>query len=156
MVFPQPTPGPDDPETGDRLWANYIITNLLKANHGTVLHGITALGEIHKATNKMVLHDDHRLSEVLERPDTLRTYVLALVGEAVEFIQEFDWKPWRHKNKVEDGAKILHEFADIIAFVGVLITLLEARGFTPEEITNAYIDKEHTNVSRFIKAMYEE
>lgn len=143
-------------EAGDRLWANYMITNLLPANHGSVLHGIAALEQIHKAANKMVLDDAKRLEDTLESPHTLRTYVLALIAEAVEFIQEFDWKPWRHKNKVEDGAKILDEFADILAFVGVIITILTARGFTPEEIADAYIKKEKTNISRFIDAVYKE
>lgn len=113
--------------------------------------GIRAFRDIHNATNKIASHGEGKLADVIESPDALRTYVLATIVELAEFVQTLPWKPWRTSVKVIDDKKVLDEFADILAFIGVLITILNNMGYSPDQITDAYILKEHININRFIE-----
>lgn len=117
-----------------------------------VLAGLMSLSKIHEGTNCLVDHGGAPLTAVIQDKDVLRTYVLALMVELGEFVQTLDWKPWRDvPDKSRD--KTLDEFADILAFIGVLLTILKARGISTLDITEAYIAKERVNISRFIAAM---
>lgn len=118
-------------------------------NHYNIEDGIKALRNIHSATNRIASNGNYMLSEVLGRPDTWRTYVLATIVELAEFVQLLPWKPWRNAVRVIDSEKLLDEFADVLAFIGVLVTILGHLGYTPDDIANAYISKEFTNISRF-------
>lgn len=122
---------------------------VISKNNYTVEDGIRALRDIHNATNKIASNGNYMLSEVLGRPETWRTYVLAAFVELAEFIQVLPWKPWRDSVKEIDSDKLLDEFADVLAFIGVLITILGELGYTPDDIASAYISKEFVNVSRF-------
>lgn len=113
--------------------------------------GIRALRDVHIETNKIASHGEGALADVLGNPDTIRTYVLATIIELAEFIQTLPWKPWRTSVKEIDDKKILDEFADILAFIGVLITILNNMGYSPDQIADAYIKKEHINIDRFIE-----
>lgn len=92
--------------------------------------------------------------------DALRTYALALVVEAAEFLQTLDWKPWKNPGKAEasapDRERTADEFADILAFLGVLIVYLERMGLTPKDLAQAYMRKSVVNVDRFLGAISEE
>lgn len=135
--------------------AQYLKGYTIPQNTSKIEAGLSALAEIHKNTNELVTQNGQKLNDALGDKDTLRTYVLALFVELGEFIQTLDWKPWRN---VPDKSQeiICDEFADILAFVGVLITVLNARGISTRAIAEAYKQKEFVNVSRFIQKMEED
>jgi len=115
--------------------------------------GLMALLEVHKITNQCVKHGNTTLDKCILTEDVLRTYTLALMVEVGEFIQTLNWKPWRKIHKQPSDAqriKVLDEFADILAFIGVLLTILDAYGFSVHDIANAYSRKERTNMERFV------
>jgi len=71
----------------------------------------------------------------------------ALQVELGEFINELDWKPWK-KHSVNREA-VVEEFADIMAFLGLLMLHLEARyGIFVEDLADAYLTKSVKNVDR--------
>lgn len=119
------------------------------SNKYNIEDGIRALRNIHSATNKIASNGNYMLSEVLGKPETWRTYVLAAFVELAEFIQVLPWKPWRDSVKEIDSDKLLDEFADVLAFIGVLITILGELGYTPDDIARTYISKEFVNIDRF-------
>jgi hypothetical protein len=132
---------------------NEALSAILCINENAYLveDGIRAFRDIHNATNKIASHGEGKLADVIESSDALRTYVLATIVELAEFVQTLPWKPWRTSVKVIDDKKVLDEFADILAFIGVLITILNNMGYSPDQITDAYILKEHININRFIE-----
>lgn len=136
-------------ESNKRI-ATHVIHHVIPTYMPDIERGLAALAQVHRNTNKLVMQEENCLSDVLTKKDTVRTYVLALYVELGEFIQTLNWKPWRSKPQ-EPKERILDEFADIIAFVGVLITILNALGYSPEDLTDAYRKKEYTNISRFLK-----
>jgi len=129
----------------DIAYANTCVNN----NFWEIEKGLIALRTIHNATNKLVNHNGKVLNDVLGDKDVLRTYVLATFVELAEFIQVLPWKPWRESVSGINSEKLLDEFADILAFIGVLITILNNIGFTPYNIADAYIKKERINIERF-------
>jgi hypothetical protein len=135
--------------------AEIIATEIIPSNKTPIMLGITGLCDIHGNTNELVMHKGEKLNAVLLEKDTIRTYALALIVEVSEFLQTLDWKPWKN-GKQESDERVLDEFADILAFVGVLITQLNAMGYSCEAITNAYLRKEHENVRRFIQKIEED
>lgn len=137
--------------TGNRNMVNARLA--LYNSSKKIYDGIAGLAEIHAATVKLVDHEGGSLEDNLESADVLRTYVLALIVEAGEFIQTLDWKPWRKNPRVTDMDKTLDEFADILAFIGMIISILDALGVNPDEIAAAYLQKEHINIDRFQDAM---
>jgi dimeric dUTPase (all-alpha-NTP-PPase superfamily) len=80
--------------------------------------------------------------------DQLRTYTLAMMVELTEWLQTLDWKPW--KEKAIDGERVLDEFADILAFQGILIHYLNCLGFSAAQIAEAYNRKSIVNMGRFM------
>ncbi len=85
----------------------------------------------------------------LPSKDAVRSYTLALMVETAEFIQELDWKPWKDKAKVDTG-RVADEFADILAFMGILILYLDRMGIPPGMLARQYRDKSKVNIDRFI------
>lgn len=79
----------------------------------------------------------------------VRSYALALMVETAEFIQELDWKPWKNGKKV-DRNRVADEFADILAFLGILILYLDRMGIPPGMLANQYREKSKVNIDRFI------
>lgn len=137
------------------LLADLVNRIVLPRNTPKIQAGIEALFEIHNQTNEMVKQGNSKLNDVLLEKDTIRTYVLALNVEVMEFLQTLDWKPWKNGTQ-ESDERVLDEFADILAFIGVLITILKAMGFDESDITKAYISKEETNVARFMQKIRED
>lgn len=120
-----------------------------------IYNGFEALSLIHRATSALVKHNNKSLDLQLTSPDVLRTYVLALMVEAGEFIQTLDWKPWRKNEGLGDLEKTADEFADIVAFVGMIMLILNDMGLDSRELAKAYMRKEHVNVARFEQVMRE-
>jgi dimeric dUTPase (all-alpha-NTP-PPase superfamily) len=135
--------------------ANLVNNVVLPHNEPKIQAGVEALFSIHNNTNELVMQGNSKLNDVLTEKDTVRTYVLALQVEVMEFLQTLDWKPWKN-GKQESDERVLDEFADMIAFMGVLITILKAMGFSEADIANAYIRKEQTNVARFLQKAVED
>jgi len=85
----------------------------------------------------------------LPTADQIRTYALALMIETGEFTQELNWKPWKKEKRI-DLDRIADEFADMLAFIGIILVYLERLGVDPQMITNQYIHKTNVNVQRFL------
>ncbi len=81
--------------------------------------------------------------------DAVRSYALALFIELGEFVQELDWKPWQNKKEI-NTAKVAEEFADILAFIGIILVQLEHLGITEEVLAEAYRAKSVVNIMRFL------
>lgn len=86
--------------------------------------------------------------------DNFRAYTLALIVEISEFAQEFDYKSWSNNSnllRVKDSSskeRVLDEFADILAFLGVLLVYMERMGFSTRAIAEAYAYKTKVNMER--------
>lgn len=126
-----------------------LANRVIRESYNPIFRGFHALSQIHQATADLVEHEGESLLSQLGTPDVLRTYVLALIVEAGEFIQTLDWKPWRKNDRVTDMDKTVDELADIIAFVGMIILVLNSMGVSTDEISAAYLRKELINVKRF-------
>ena len=81
--------------------------------------------------------------------DAVRSYALALMIEVAEFTQELDWKPWKTKQLV-DQERVADEFADILAFLGIILIYLDRMGISPSVLARAYNHKSKINIDRFI------
>lgn len=79
--------------------------------------------------------------------DMIRTYFLAMIVEMGELLQTLDWKPW--KDKKVNVAETKEEFADVIAFLGVILVYLSKMGVDPRDLAAAYIKKVKKNYARF-------
>jgi NTP pyrophosphatase (non-canonical NTP hydrolase) len=83
--------------------------------------------------------------------EQMRSHALALVVEVAEFIQTIDWKPWtpgefaKFKGSVE---RTTDEFADILAFLGLIVLYLENMGVSPYDLSDAYVAKTKVNIRR--------
>lgn len=81
--------------------------------------------------------------------EALATYATALTVELGELLQELDWKPWKTRTTPIDKAKVLDEFADVLAFIGVVLANICAQtGLTPEEFGDAFDAKTEVNIKR--------
>jgi hypothetical protein len=83
----------------------------------------------------------------LPTKDAVRTYILAMINETCELLQELDWKPWKSKNTI-DIPKVVDEFADILAFQGIIIHYLNLLGITPNMLAEGYRLKSIKNIER--------
>lgn len=89
-----------------------------------------------------------RLGHLNSEPDTLVRYATALMVEVAEFVNEVPWKSWK-PGYVMDPAAVLDEWADVTAFLGTWVCLLEEMGITPAELASAYEAKRLRNQRRF-------
>ena len=85
--------------------------------------------------------DHHNLD-----PDTLARYGNALSIEVAEFLNETPWKVW--KKKEPDLDRVADEFADILAFLGTWLNLLELMGISVGRLAAAYDEKTAVNHRR--------
>lgn len=110
--------------------------------------GLGMLWEMQTAVSAPLLRGAVTKSEVIAH---LRTYTLALFIEVGEFVNELAWKPWK-PNKPVDLARVLDEFADILAFIGVIMVLLIRLypSISTQTIADAYITKTQANIARFV------
>jgi hypothetical protein len=81
--------------------------------------------------------------------DQVRTYFLATMVELVELMNELNWKPWKRSEREPDVEKVADEFADILAFLGVILNYLKAYGIDPYTLAGQYARKSKINVDRF-------
>jgi hypothetical protein len=83
-------------------------------------------------------------------PEFVRSYILAMIVELTEFMNELNWKPWLTAKKSVDLTLLALEFADILAFQGVLLKIMEAHGIDARAIADAYDTKSDRNLARFV------
>ncbi len=81
--------------------------------------------------------------------DQIRTYFLALIGETYELMNELNWKPWK-KPKQVDQLRVIDEFADILAFLGIIIVYMDRMGISPHSLATGYSTKTRVNIDRFL------
>jgi len=85
----------------------------------------------------------------LPSKDAIRTYALALQIELSEFVQTLDWKPWKDKPEINKD-RVIDEFADMLAFLGVIIYYLKRMDITPRQLADGYSRKSIVNIERFL------
>lgn len=90
------------------------------------------------------------LLEDLEAPtNTQVTRVsFALTGEVFELAQELGWKNWKQAPEMtpEQVEKVAEEFADVVAFFGLLAVITCARtGLDHMDLAKAYMEKSEKN-----------
>lgn len=97
--------------------------------------------------SRLGLVDFGPLLQKLTPTDVTVAYnLLALIVEAVEVLQEINWKPWKwRKPRVVNRAALLSELVDITQFWANIVNTI---GFTPEEIKAAYREKLVINYQR--------
>lgn len=81
--------------------------------------------------------------------DQVRTYMLALIVELTELVQELNWKPWKNHKHINQ-ARVADEFADVLAFLGILIIYLDSLGIPPSRLAEAYVSKTKVNIERML------
>lgn len=109
--------------------------------------GLGALAKTQSIVSKMV---PDALPKNGEGPtkDQVRTYFMCMMVETMELMNELNWKPWK-KDREIDVSRVVDEFADVLAFLGVILNYLEALGISEADLARAYQDKSQLNVHRF-------
>lgn len=84
--------------------------------------------------------------------DAVRTYTLAMMVEIAEWVQTVGWKPWKDSDTDsflrEHSSVVAEEFADILAFLGILLIYMDNWNITAEDVADAYLAKSVVNVER--------
>jgi hypothetical protein len=134
--------------TPEEIRAIQSIHNARHIYEDQLAIGLRTLFAIHSVISAPALNKHTPIED-------LRTYTLALFVEIGEFLQEFDWKPWRTKEARPH--KAVEEFADILAFIGVLmnIMILLIPGLSIDKLVVAYMNKVSTIVERMADATKE-
>lgn len=90
------------------------------------------------------------IPELGDRPtkQMVANYGHALIHEVGELMDELSWSPWKDQKPV-NRERTLDEFADVLAFLGVLTVYVQrATGATVQEMAEAYLKKTRVNVDR--------
>lgn len=85
----------------------------------------------------------------LPSKDQIRTYFLSIMVEEVELMNEFNWKPWKNGEKAINAEKVADEFADVLAFLGIILNYLRAHGIGLYDLALQYGVKSKVNMDRF-------
>ncbi len=91
--------------------------------------------------------------------DQIMFACFALQGEIFELAQELGWKSWKKNKELTTTQQrvIAEEFADILAFLGYLMVLMQNRtGLTTTQLGDAYFEKSSKNIRRFLGKSGEE
>lgn len=119
--------------------------------YADIKNGLDALVKIQKRVSG--------LAGAIPKPDEdvsnslVTSTCFALQGEIFELAQELGWKYWANPKEMdhESVTKVADEFADVLAFLGLLVYLLERRtGLSSEDLLVAYLKKTDKNVERFL------
>jgi NTP pyrophosphatase (non-canonical NTP hydrolase) len=80
----------------------------------------------------------------------LAEYSLALVDEVLELVRELPtYKRWKLRTGEVDVERIVDEFADVLAFVGIMLVYLKSgAGINVADLAEAYAEKTRVNVER--------
>lgn len=80
--------------------------------------------------------------------EQLQLYSLSLIREVTEWLDTLNWKPWK-TDKELSFKRTTDEFADILAFLGLLTVYMLNLGITPTDLADAYVNKTAENLARF-------
>jgi hypothetical protein len=150
------TPVPDQQSVEDRerrIRSAKLLLNMLddQEQYGELLkelsQGLKTLYYIQQTVSGLVPGALPEANETHASPDQIRTYFLALQVEWAELLQELPWKPWKNF-KHPDLSKTSDEFADVLAFLGVALILLDSFGMSPLILARAYLHKTEVNIER--------
>jgi hypothetical protein len=83
--------------------------------------------------------------------DHIRSYFLATIVELVELMNELNWKPWTVGERPLNNDRIIDEFADVLAFLGVLVVFLDSLGISVASLAIGYSEKTDRNLERFFR-----
>jgi NTP pyrophosphatase (non-canonical NTP hydrolase) len=119
----------------------------LKEKIYDVYGGLKALMVIQNQVSGMVIGAIPPIGQTPTKAQ-VTTYFLAMMVEVGELVQELNWKPWKETFE-PDPKKVADEFADILAFLGLILVYLRAHGITPFDLADAYETKTRTNIDRF-------
>ena len=111
-----------------------------RERHLALQYGLEYLESMQRPLLERLNHDNVDM-------DTLARYSTALMIEAAEFANEMPWKQWGSKEP--SRAKILEEFVDLLHFIGTWTVLLRHYDITPEDIAEAFEQKNKINHARF-------
>ena len=79
-----------------------------------------------------------------------KEYILSLIVEATEILNEIDWKMHRTKHVDSDDEKILEESIDMLKY---LLGLFIINGFTVDDVYNMFMKKSEIVEKRFKKEL---
>lgn len=116
---------------------------------GEISEGLERLKEMQRVVSAQVPGFVHR--DKVEN-DAVAITAFALMGEVFELAQELGWKRWKENPELTDEKRreIAEEFADILAFLGLLTYLVCKRAnLTPDDLERAYWEKTEKNLRRF-------
>lgn len=83
----------------------------------------------------------------------LARYGLCLILEAAELVNSLPWKLWqRNPRNIQDAVS---EFADLLCFMGSIISLFKHLGVEEYDLAAAYLDKVDENRERFARHLEE-
>jgi len=110
-------------------------------------HGLTALLTTQAVVSSRIPGCIPLPGEPLERHQ-LAVYAFALQVEIAELLQELQFKPWKNPRPLQ-ADRIADEFADVLAFIGVLLYhIYHLTGLTPAILANQYVEKSNVNWER--------
>jgi dimeric dUTPase (all-alpha-NTP-PPase superfamily) len=111
-----------------------------------MFHGMDKLDEIfdlQNALNKRIGVNTDAMSDE-DKAEWVLKYTLAMQQEMAELVDSVPWKWWAKYQKFdEQNAKV--EVVDLFHF---LISLAQVLGMTPEDVHNAYTQKNKVNHER--------
>lgn len=89
------------------------------------------------------------ITDEIPTGDQTRTYFLAMIKETLELMDEFPlWKPWKESKEIAPD-RVVDEFADVLAFLGVIINYIYTMGINPYALARGYASKTNVNQARF-------
>jgi NTP pyrophosphatase (non-canonical NTP hydrolase) len=110
--------------------------------------GLEVLASTQEATSRLVpgASSEYGVTDAM-----LSLVCFCLIDEIGELAKELGYKPW--KPIMVDNEKVADEFADVLAFFGLMTHyILEVTGLTPEDLADAYREKTVRNIERFTGA----
>jgi hypothetical protein len=131
----------------DAEYAEAVINARMK----DVADGLQAFASIQRVVSGLVPGAIPAPGVALTK-EQLRSYSLAMIVEIGEWLQTLEHKSWKPGGDVtlkEPPAIVMDEFADILAFLGILIHYMEVLGMDPFDLAQAYVKKSYVNVHRF-------
>lgn len=108
-----------------------------------IARGLQALADVQRVVSSGVKDC------IVENPEHAQVlaYGHALIHEVTEWMDEMGWKPWKGKQPIK-VERVTDEWADVLAFLGILLYYMEQRGVSMEDLAEAYAEKTLTNIRR--------
>lgn len=128
---------------------NIVVSDVLSGGKVKLAGGIEFLSEVQAVVSGMV-------PGCISNPPTNGQIVeaaYAMIEEVHELVKEVGWKSWKANPVITDELvkRITDEYADVLAFQGLLTHLIMLRtGINAIELAEAYESKVTKNIKRFL------